>query len=89
MYVNNNDMDTKLTLSLDKQIIEAAKKYAQKRNISLSSLIENYLVSIIKSPKQSEEEISPLVKSLSGVLKLNKKQDHKKEYADYLAKKYK
>lgn len=82
-------MDTKLTLSLDKQIIEAAKRYAQKRNVSLSSLIENYLISIIRSPKQAEEEISPLVKSLSGVLELGKKQEHKKQYADYLAKKYK
>lgn len=82
-------MDTKLTLSMDKQIIEPAKKYAQKRKTSLSNLIENYLVSIIKSPKHSEEDISPLVKSLSGVLKLNKKQDYKKQYAEFLAKKYK
>lgn len=82
-------MDTKLTLSLDKQIIEAAKQYARKRNTSLSNLVENYLVSIIKSPKQSADEISPLVKSLSGVLTVNKNQDHKKQYADFLAKKYK
>lgn len=89
LYVNNPAMDVKLTLSLDKQIIEAAKKYAQKRNTSLSNLIENYLMSIVKSPTQSDEEISPLVKSLSGVLKIDKKQDHKKQYADFLAKKYK
>ncbi|MGL6267871.1 MAG: DUF6364 family protein, partial [Chitinophagaceae bacterium] len=37
-------MDTKLTLSIDKQIIEAAKKYARNTNTSLSNLIENYLV---------------------------------------------
>ena len=82
-------MQTKLTLSLDKQIIEAAKKYAQMKNISLSSLIENYLASVIKSPKKQSEEISPLVRSLSGVLKLEKKQDRKKQYSDFLAKKYK
>jgi hypothetical protein len=82
-------MHTKLTLSLDKQTIEAAKKYAQMKNMSLSNLIENYLISIIKSPKKANEEISPLVKSLSGVLTLQKKQDHKKQYSDFLAKKYK
>lgn len=82
-------MDTKLTLSLDKQIIEAAKKYAKKRNTSLSNLIENYLVNVTKTSKNAEEEISPLVKSLSGVLKLDKKQDYRKQYSDFLANKYK
>ena len=81
-------MDTKLTLSLDKQIIEAAKKYAKKKNTSLSNLIENYLVNVTRSPN-FEEEISPLVKSLSGVLKMDKKQDYKKQYSDFLANKYK
>lgn len=82
-------MDTKLTLSLDKQIIEAAKKYAKKKNTSLSNLIENYLVNVTKASKNSEEEITPLVKSLSGVLKMNKKQDYRKQYSDFLANKYK
>ena len=82
-------MNTKLTLSLDKQIIEAAKKYAKKKNTSLSNLVENYLTSVTKSPKSSDEEISPLVKSLSGVLKLDKKQDYKKQYSNFLANKYK
>jgi hypothetical protein len=82
-------MDTKLTLSLDKQIIEAAKKYAKKKNTSLSNLIENYLVNVTNTSKNSEVEISPLVKSLSGVLRMDKKQDYKKQYTDFLAKKYK
>jgi hypothetical protein len=82
-------MDTKLTLSLDKQIIEAAKKYAKKKNTSLSNLIENYLVNVTNTSKNSEVEISPLVKSLSGVLRMDKKQDYKKQYIDFLGKKYK
>ena len=36
-------MDTKLTLKLDREIIEEAKKYAREKNISLSKLIESYL----------------------------------------------
>jgi Family of unknown function (DUF6364) len=82
-------MNTKLTLSIDKQVIEAAKKYAKKKNTSLSNLIENYLASVTKSQKHPDEEISPLVISLSGVLKLDKKQNHKKRYSVYLASKYK
>ena len=82
-------MDTKLTLSLDKEIIEAAKVYARKRNTSLSNLIENYLVSVTTKSKFTLNDISPLVKSLSGVLKLDKKSDRKKQYVDYLANKYK
>jgi len=82
-------MDTKLTLSIDKQIIEAAKKYARNTNTSLSNLIENYLVSITGKKTAAEEEISPLVKSLSGVIKPDKKSNTKKQYADYLAGKYK
>ncbi|ULQ56808.1 DUF6364 family protein [Flavihumibacter rivuli] len=82
-------MDTKLTLSIDKDVVEEAKKYARKRNTSLSHLIENYLVSVTSKGKDQENEITPLVKSLSGVLKMGGKEDHRKQYGDYLANKYK
>ena len=36
-------MSTKLTLSLDKEIIEKAKEYAREHKVSLSYLVENYL----------------------------------------------
>ncbi len=35
-------METKLTLSLDKEIIEQAKKYAKQQKTSLSNMVENY-----------------------------------------------
>jgi hypothetical protein len=35
-------METKLTLSLDKEIIEQAKKYAKQQKTSLSKIVENY-----------------------------------------------
>lgn len=81
-------MDTKLTLSLDKDVIRLAKKYAQKRNISLSKLIEAYLNKVSTSERDLPE-ISPLVKSLSGVVTLSKDGDTKKGYGDFLAAKYK
>lgn len=81
-------MDTKLTLSLDKEIIERAKLYAKSRKISLSRLIESYLSAMIDSQK-SEVEITPLVESLSGVVKLKKGEDIRENYTDYLMDKYK
>ncbi len=79
-------MDTKLTLKLDKLIIENAKAYAKEKNISLSKMIENYLQAITN--KQNKEiEISPLVQSLIGVIG-NQNEDEKKDYTDYLSKKY-
>ncbi len=35
-------MDTKLTLKLDQEVIEKAKRFAQGQQTSLSQLIENY-----------------------------------------------
>lgn len=81
-------MDTKLTLIADKEIIEKAKQYAKSQRISLSRLIESYLSSLVT--KSSEEiEISPLVKSLSGVISLENDFDVKENYTDFLLEKYK
>ena len=81
-------MDTKLTLNVDKNIVEKAKLYAKSHKISLSQLIESYLASLI-SKKSREIEITPLVKSLSGVIELDKDFDYKSSYTEYLIKKYK
>ena len=81
-------MDKKLTLSLNKSIIESAKDYAKSNDISLSKLIESYLSTLVKRNKSSPE-ITPLVESLSGVISLDKDFDVKDAYADYLLEKYK
>ncbi|RYM35545.1 hypothetical protein ERX46_00735 [Brumimicrobium glaciale] len=81
-------MDKKLTLSLNKSVIESAKDYAKSNDISLSKLIESYLAALVKH-KKSPTEITPLVESLSGVISLDKDFDVKDAYADYLIEKYK
>ena len=50
-------------------------------------MIESYLDSVTK-PDSKKIKITPLVKSLSGVIKLPVDYDYKKDYADYLTKKY-
>lgn len=81
-------MDTKLTLSLERSVIEQAKDYAKSHKVSLSRLIESYLSSLV-SRKEKSIEITPLVESLSGIIELEKDFDYKKSYSDYLMEKYK
>ncbi len=81
-------MHKKLTLSLNESVINAAKRYAKSNNTSLSKLIESYLGSLTRNEKQ-EVEITPLVKSLSGIINLEKDFDEKDVYTDYLLEKYK
>lgn len=80
-------MNTKLTLNLDRQIIENAKDYAKNHQISLSQLIENYLDSLTRK-KEREVSVSPLVESLTGIIPSGNEIDYKKDYSDYLAQKY-
>ena len=81
-------MNTKLTLKLDSTVIARAKRYAKKRNTSLSKMIEFYLNSITKEGA-SDIEITPLVKGLSGVIDLPADYDYEQGYSDYLDQKYK
>jgi len=80
-------MDTKLTIKLNDDIITRAKRYSKNRGTSLSKLIESFLDSVT-TPDRKENKITPLVKSLSGVITLPDDYDYKKDYADYLTRKY-
>ncbi len=79
-------MNTKLTLNLDKGVIEQAKIYAKTNSVSLSKLIENYLDSLTKR-SEKKSKVSPLVESLTGVIPSGNYSDQK-DYKDYLSKKY-
>ena len=47
-------MNTKLTLSLDKNVIERAKLYAKEHEVSVSFLVENYLLKITSDYKEDK-----------------------------------
>ncbi len=83
-------MNTKLTLSIEKSVIEKAKQYAIKKERSLSDLIENYLkaLTINESEKITDDDLAPTVKSLRGSFKMPKNFDYKKELTEILAEKY-
>ena len=85
-------MDTKLTLKLDKFVIEQAKIYAASHKRSLSRIIESYLKSLINRDKNKDEtdiEISPFVKSMSIGIKIPADLDYKSEILDHLEEKHK
>jgi len=80
-------MDTKLTIKLNNDVIIRAKKYARDRKTSLSRMIETYLDSV--TGKEDEDiDITPLVKSLSGVIRLPEDYDYRNDRTDHLIRKY-
>lgn len=81
-------MNTKLTLTIERSVIEDAKKYARKRERSLSALIENYLKALTSGSSVEEKNITPTVKSLKGAFKMPNNFDYKKELNDRLVEKY-
>jgi hypothetical protein len=50
-------MDAKVTLSFDKDVVEAAKQFAAKQNISLSRLMEHLLRQITTGNYTSLEDL--------------------------------
>ncbi|WP_305046548.1 DUF6364 family protein [Geoalkalibacter sp.] len=80
-------MNAKLTLSLEKQVIDEAKKYARRRRKSLSKMVESYLRQVARA-EMEENAITPLVAELSGILDPDKAERRRKEYGDYLEEKY-
>jgi hypothetical protein len=86
-------MENKLTLKLDAEVIEWAKKYAQRQGMSLSKWMEQYfrtkkLQEEILKDKIDDFEIDPIVKSLSGIVDSAIADNYKDEIADYLIEKY-
>lgn len=78
-------MNTKLTLNLDKDVIDEAKSYAKNHHVSLSKLIENYLNSLTRETKK-QQSVSSLVESLTGIIPND--YDEKQDYRNYIDKKY-
>lgn len=79
-------MTTKLTLTIEKSVIERAKSYAKNTGRSLSELIENYLETITQ--ENDDEKLSPKLKKIVGAVKLPKNFDEEKELRSYFESKH-
>jgi len=82
-------MNTKLTLTIEKEVIEIAKVYAKEKGQSLSDLVENYFKLITNERRALKtEELSPRIRRLRGIIKHEGELNYKKILKEELTKKY-
>ncbi|MCU4350566.1 DUF6364 family protein [Acinetobacter ursingii] len=75
-------MQAKLTLSIDKNVIERAKHYAQQHQQSVSSLVEAYLDRISAQSSRAHNLQTPITEHLTGMFRA---QDNGQDYKELLA----
>lgn len=83
-------MQTKLTLRLEKRLIEQAKVIARQQNKSLSQVVEEYFT-LLSKPKPDNafstvKDLPPITRSLLGILR--DADVDEQEYRTYLESKY-
>jgi hypothetical protein len=80
-------MTTKLTLSVDKRVVQKAKRYARTLKKSLSELVTNYL-DYISNQGEDLPEIDPEVLEASGRIPPERIPDLKEPKYRHLKEKY-
>lgn len=80
-------MLTKLTLRMDDNLIESAKKYSAQSGKSVSRLVADFFEVIRNEKIAKEGVITPKVSSLRGVLK-GKTIEGEADYKKHLEEKY-
>ena len=81
-------METKLTLKLEKKLINEAKNLATLKGISLSKMITDYLNSVVTISKK-ENNSSPILMEITGILSFDLDKKHLLEdYKKHLEEKY-
>ena len=81
-------MPVKLTLSVEKSVIERAKRFSRRQRKSLSKLVEGYLRELTSVPS-GREDITPKVAALSGVIPPGAGRGVRRtDYAGFLTEKY-
>jgi len=82
-------MNTILTLTIDKSVVENAEIYARTAKKSISQLVEDYLSSIsLENRKADDKVLGPITSQLAGIIKLEEKIDRKELLRDALMEKY-
>lgn len=76
-------MKKKLTLRLDKELIDRAKELADDKGTSVSQMVADYFSLIESQENLEDEKLPPLTASLSGVLKgVNITEEEYKKYLE-------
>ena len=80
-------MQSKLTLRMDDNLIESAKAWSAQSGKSISRIVADLFTLMQQQEgRNGQEEITPTVKSLQGILKGH--QVDEAEYRNYLAEKF-
>jgi len=79
-------MATKLTLRLDEDLINQAKKEARKRGTSLSKMVAGYFQAINAGGRKADASLPPTTRALLG--SLGGKKVRLADYRAYLEEKY-
>jgi len=82
-------MNTKLTLTIEKEVIDVAKVYAKEKGQSLSEMVENYFkILTSERGKFQERQLSSKVRKLRGIIKVDKNLNYQEILTEELSKKY-
>lgn len=82
-------MKKKLTLTIEKDVIDVAKKYAKEKGLSLSEMVESYFRFVtVGRQKMKDKQLSPKVRKLRGIIKTEEDFDYKQVLTEELSKKY-
>lgn len=77
-------MNTKLTLRMEENLIQKAKRYAEKSGKSVSQLVADFFSAL--GNYSQDDSLSPNVRALKGVLK--ESSSSKEDYRKHLEDKY-
>jgi hypothetical protein len=77
----------KLTISMDDEIIRAAKQLAASDNISVSAMFRRYVLCRVK-PEKPKIKIGPITKKLSGIIPSKSDKEYRDILTDALMEKY-
>jgi hypothetical protein len=80
-------MTSKLTLSVDKDIVKDVKRLAKKQGTSVSAMFENYARAITHSTRR-ERPLGPLTQKASGMLKVPPEKSYRQLLEEALLEKY-
>jgi hypothetical protein len=75
---------SKLTLSVDMNVVARAKRYADRQGTSISKMVETYLAAVSGSVEATDPDSAPTMNALRGILK-NADLD---DYRNHLSSKY-
>lgn len=78
---------SKLTLTVDPEVVRQAKIYAASQQQSLSGLVENFLRSLPVQPDNNEPVLQGAVADLAGIIR-EEDLERLDEYTEYLKDKY-